>query len=61
VSNSLHRGAANEEPINFFTVIVAMTAFLAIASSSFASTQGLNQIPTPDMPPEGDLSLSFQA
>lgn len=31
------------------------------AGSSFASTQGLNQIATPDLPPEGDFSLSFQA
>ena len=30
-------------------------------AASLASTQGLNQIATPDMPPEGDLSLGFQA
>jgi hypothetical protein len=38
-----------------------MLVILVSAPLSFASTQGLNQIATPDMPPEGDLSLSFQA
>jgi len=61
VLNSLHSGAESEEPSNFVTIIVLMIVFLAGAGSSFASTQGLNQIATPDMPPEGDLSLSFQA
>jgi hypothetical protein len=61
VLNSLHRGAVSEEPINFVTIIMLMIVFVVSAASSFASTQGLNQIATPDMPPEGDLSLSFQA
>jgi hypothetical protein len=61
VLNSLHRGAASKEPIHFVTIIVLVIALLVSAVSSFASTLGLNQIPTPDMPPEGDLSLSFQA
>jgi len=46
---------------NFVTIVVALIVVLTTGTSSFASTQGLNQIPTPDMPPEGDLSLSFQA
>ena len=37
-----------------------MLVILASAHLSFPSTQGLNQIATPDMPPEGDLSLSLQ-
>jgi hypothetical protein len=61
VLNSVHRGAASEEPINFVTIIVPMIFLILSAASSFASTQGLNQIATPDMPPEGDLSVSLQA
>jgi hypothetical protein len=61
VLNSLHRAAASEGPINFVTISVLMVVVLLSASSSFASTQGLNQIATPDMPPQGDLSVSFQA
>ena len=38
-----------------------MTVFLLIlASSAFATTKGLNQIITPDVQPEGQLSISFQ-
>jgi len=61
VSNYLHRRAASEEAISFITIVVVMLVILVSAPLSFASTQGLNQIATPDMPPEGDLSLSFQA
>jgi hypothetical protein len=50
---------ASEKSINFMTVILVMIGVLS-APRLFASTQGLNQIATPDMPPEGDLSLSFQ-
>jgi len=41
---------------------VAMIAALAaaMASPSFATTKGLNQIVTPDVQPEGEFSLSFQ-
>jgi len=60
VLNSLHRGAGSEEPINFVTIIAMMITVLLSSPASFASTQGLNQIATPDMPSEGDLSLSFQ-
>ena len=61
MSNYLHRRAASEEAISFITIVVVMLVILVSAPLSFASTQGLNQIATPDMPPEGDLSLSFQA
>jgi hypothetical protein len=61
VSNYLHRRAASEEAISFITIVVVMLIIHVSAPLSFASTQGLNQIATPDMPPEGDLSLSFQA
>ena len=40
--------------------IIVVIIVLLIACWSFASTQGLNQIATPDLPPEGELSLSFQ-
>jgi len=58
--NALDKRAASEKRINFMTIIV-VTIVLSNGSSSFASTQGLNQIATPDLPPEGDLSLGFQA
>jgi hypothetical protein len=61
VLNSLYRGVASEGPINFVTISVLMVVLLLSAAASFASTQGLNQIATPDMPPQGDLSVSFQA
>lgn len=53
--NALDERAATRKRINFIAIIVLLSA-----CSSFASTQGLNQIATPDLPPEGDLSLSFQ-
>ena len=34
--------------------------FLSFVESSFATTKGLSEIITPDLQPEGDLSLSFQ-
>ena len=52
--------AASQKRFNFIEIVV-VTVVLLSASSSFASTQGLNQIATPDLPPEGALSLSFQA
>jgi len=58
--NALDRRAATQQRINFMAVVMVMIVLLSVCSS-FASTQGLNQIATPDMPPEGDLSLSFQA
>ena len=41
--------------------ILAVSAILATAHASFATTKGLNQIVTPDLLGEGDFSLSFQA
>jgi len=49
----------SEEPINLVTIIVVMIAVLLSASSSFGTTQGLNQIATPDVQPQGTLGLSF--
>ena len=37
-----------------------LAAALTAAHSSFATTKGLNQIVTPDLQPEGELSLSLQ-
>jgi hypothetical protein len=59
VLNSLHRRAASEEPITTVTIIVVMIAILGSNPSAFATTQGLNQIATPDVQPEGTLALSF--
>ena len=39
--------------------LILATAFAA-AHSSFATTKGLNQIVTPDLQPEGELSLGLQ-
>ena len=41
--------------------VLAVSAILATAHASFATSKGLNQIVTPDLQREGDLSLSFQA
>jgi hypothetical protein len=59
VLNSLHKRAASEEPITAVTIIVVMIAILGSNPSAFATTQGLNQIATPDVQPEGTLALSF--
>lgn len=58
--NALHKPAASKEPICFTTIIVVMIVLLLSGSSSFATTKGLTQIVTPDLQPNGDLSLSFQ-
>jgi hypothetical protein len=60
VLNALHKRAAPNQPANFITLVVAVVVVLLNASSSFATTKGLSQIVTPDVQPEGDLSLSFQ-
>src|SRR5947207_15790230 len=44
-----------------FRLIVFLTVFLFVTSPLFATTKGLSEIITPDLQPEGDLSLSFQA
>jgi len=57
---ALDKRAPSQKRINSMAIAVVMIVPLS-AGSSFASTQGLNQIATPDLPPEGDFSLSFQA
>jgi hypothetical protein len=44
------------------SVVIVGTIFAVLASGprSYATTKGLSQIVTPDLQPEGDLSLSFQ-
>jgi hypothetical protein len=41
-------------------IVLTMLAISVNVPSSFATTKGLSQIVTPDLQPEGDLSLSFQ-
>ena len=41
--------------------ILVLAAELAVIQSCFATTKGLSQIVTPELQPEGDLSLGFQA
>jgi hypothetical protein len=41
--------------------ILVMAAELALFQPCFATTKGLSQIVTPELQPEGDLSLGFQA
>src|SRR5882724_10999983 len=41
-------------------IVVTVFAILTTVSSSFATTKGLSQIVTPDLQPNGDLSLSLQ-
>src|SRR5262249_11847344 len=43
-------------------LVIMMTIVTSLANvrSSFDTTKGLSQIVTPDLQPEGDLSLSFQ-
>ena len=57
--NSLFRRAASEEPITYVTTVIVIIAILVGAPSAIATTQGLNQIATPDVQPEGTLALSF--
>jgi hypothetical protein len=40
--------------------LISFLILLGAASSSWATTKGLSQIVTPDLQPEGDLSLSLQ-
>jgi len=60
MSNALLKRTANKELISGVKSIVIMIAILWTAPSSFATTKGLSQIVTPDLQPEGDLSLSLQ-
>lgn len=58
--NGSHKSVMSTEPIRFVTIIVITIVLLFSAASSFATTKGLSQIVTPDLQPEGDLSLSLQ-
>jgi len=58
--NAFHESAPRKEPSNFVTIIMVTMVLLFNAPSSFATTKGLSQIVTPDLQPEGDLSLSLQ-
>jgi hypothetical protein len=58
--NALHNSALSKEPISFVTITVVIILLFLSARSSFATTKGLSQIVTPDLQPEGDLSLSVQ-
>jgi len=60
MSNAFHKRTANKELIGGVKSIVIMMAILWIAPSSFATTKGLSQIVTPELQPEGNLSLSLQ-
>ena len=52
---------ATKKTIRLSVVILGtILAILTTVSSSFATTKGLSQIVTPDLQPQGDLSLSFQ-
>jgi hypothetical protein len=60
MSNALQKGPANQNFISYAKIIVMMIAILWSVPSSFATTKGLSQIVTPELQPEGDLSLSLQ-
>jgi len=50
----------SKELTGFMKIIATMIVILSSALSSFATTKGLSQIVTPDLQPEGNLSLSLQ-
>jgi hypothetical protein len=56
---ALHKRPA-PKPTEFIRIVLALVVTSSSGSSSFATTKGLSQIVTPDLQPEGDLSLSFQ-
>jgi hypothetical protein len=58
--NALYKPTATKEPISVMTIIMVMVTLLLSGPSSLATTKGLSQIVTPDLQPEGDLSLSLQ-
>jgi hypothetical protein len=59
VLNASHKQATPNANV-FVAIIVLVLALVLSASSSFATTKGLSQIVTPEVQPEGDLSLSLQ-
>jgi hypothetical protein len=60
VLNALHKQPSKKKLIRCVTIIVMIIALLWRTPSSFATTKGLSQIVTPDLQPEGNLSLSLQ-
>jgi hypothetical protein len=55
-----HIDESRDKPISYAAIALMMFAILSSASSSFATTKGLSQIVTPELQPEGNLSLSLQ-
>src|SRR5882762_5259538 len=55
-----YKRAVSKELTGFMKIIATMIGILSSALSSFATTKGLSQIVTPDLQPEGNLSLSLQ-
>ena len=53
-------GRWSDKPIDFTAIALITVAVFATASSSFGTTKGLSQIVTPELQPEGNLSLSLQ-
>ena len=53
-------GSIRYEQVNFVAAIMMAVTGLANIPSAMATTKGLNQIVTPDLQEEGDLSLSLQ-
>lgn len=53
-------GRARDQANAVVTRIAAVCVIFASASTSSATTKGLSQIVTPDLQPQGDLSLSLQ-
>src|SRR5256885_8091323 len=53
-------GGFGHERISFAAAIIMLLISLANIPSAIATTKGLSQIVTPDLQPEGNLSLSLQ-
>jgi hypothetical protein len=52
--------SSRNRPINFLATVAMIVTIVAGAPLALATTKGLSQIVTPDLQPEGELSLSFQ-
>ena len=53
-------GGYGHEQINIAAAIIMLLMSLANIPSAMATTKGLSQIVTPELQPEGNLSLSLQ-
>ncbi|PYJ65077.1 MAG: hypothetical protein DME76_18745, partial [Verrucomicrobia bacterium] len=60
MSSALPKEASTKRPISFIAIIMIVLIVVSSGSSSFATTKGLSQIVTPDLQPEGDLSVSHK-